>query len=125
MGEKPKMLFMDDRTKRIESATKRYGMQYEMTIVTNVLECLRYLSSNDYELLSLDCDLGGRDFIDISSMESGMSVVNYIRMNGWPKDKPKPRIIIHSSNIFGASAMLEVLLSIGFNAKIERYKYES
>lgn len=111
-----KMLFLDDRTKRIEYALSHFTKDYEVTIVTNPLECLRYLSREDFDIVSLDHDLDGCDFQDPDSVNSGMQVVRYLEKTGWPPNKPKPIFHIHSSNLFAAYAMSTRMLAIGLSA---------
>ena len=60
----PSMLFLDDSTKRIESARRQYAGKYILTVVTTAKECLRYLCRQQWDILSLDHDLGGIDFQD-------------------------------------------------------------
>jgi hypothetical protein len=105
----PKMLFLDDRTKRIESARRQYEGKYDLTIVTNAKECLRYLCKQQWNILSLDHDLGGDDFQDPDDVTSGMEVVRYIVKTGWPRRYTIPEIWIHSSNLFAANLMINLL----------------
>jgi len=121
-----RILFLDDRTKRIHVAIERF-QDHDLTIVTNVKECLRHLSNNDYDLVSLDHDLNGIDFEDPDSSNVGMEVVRYLEKTGWPEaegfDKKRPRFIVHSSNIFAAHLMVIRLKKIGFNAYWKRFEY--
>ena len=118
------MLFLDDRTKRIEAAREQYRDQYDLTIVTNVPECLRYLSREDWELVSLDFDLGGCDFVDPNSPTCGMEVIRYLEKTRWPDRKIPPRFIIHSSNVFAAGLMKDHLRKMGFVADDNLFEYE-
>lgn len=108
---KLKMLFLDDRTKRIHAALRQYSEVYEVTICTNVLECLRLLAREDYDWISLDHDLGGEDFVDPDSKTCGMEIVRYLEKTDWPMNKKKPMVILHSSNVFAAE-MMRVRLSM-------------
>ncbi len=123
-AEKPKMLFMDDRTKRIHSALRQYGEKWDLAIVTNVKECLRYLSDNDYAEVHLDFDLGGEDFQDPWGVGTGMDVVRYIEKFGWPTGKPKPIFRVHSSNVFAAFLMVKRLQDMDLIAVWERFVYD-
>lgn len=117
-----KVLFLDDRTKRIHAAIERYAAD-DLTIVTNVKECLRYMSRNDYHVISLDHDLNGVDFEDPNSSNVGMEVVRYLEKTGWPDIKPRPNFVVHSSNIFAAHLMVIRLKYIGFNVVWKRFEY--
>jgi len=107
-----RVLFFDDNYERIEDAAEKYS-EDELTIVTNVPDCLRALSFHDWELVSLDHDLAGRDFIDPDDKNTGMEVVRYIEKTGWAEKRKKPDIIIHSSNFFAADSMCKRLIAIG------------
>lgn len=118
----PKLLFLDDRTKRIEGAKTKYA-DFDVTIVCNVKECLRYMSSRDYDVISLDHDLNGCDFEDPDGSNVGMEVVRYLEKTGWPTGKKKPRFYIHSSNIFAAHLMVTRLNAMGLTAEWHRFEY--
>lgn len=122
MTVKLKMLFLDDRSKRIHDALKEYT-KFDVTVVPNVLECLRAMAKEDYHIISLDIDLGGMDFVDPESPFSGMAVVHYLEKTGWPPEKVKPRIIIHSSNIFAATDMERRFKKLGFRVKRTPFYY--
>lgn len=119
---KVKILFLDDRSKRIHSALDKFKV-YDLTIVTNVTECLRFLSNEEWDIVYLDHDLGGHEFMDTNSHECGMEILRYIDRTGWPVDKKKPRFVIHSSNSFAAMAMEEYLKEMDFSVGRERWEY--
>jgi len=121
-NDRPKMLFLDDRTKRIEAAP-RVHIGFRVTIVTNVKECLRYMSRADWDVISLDHDLHGCDFEDPDSPNVGMEVVRYLEKTGWPPDKHMPTFHVHSSNIFAAHLMVTRLHALGFFAEWHRFEY--
>ena len=121
---KPKMLFLDDRTKRIMSALAQYKDKYDVTIVTNAKECLRYLCKQEWDILSLDHDLNGDDFQDPDESTSGMEVVRYISMTQWLKQYKTPEIWIHSSNLFAANMMIEELAGSGIKAFYRKFEYD-
>lgn len=117
-----KILFVDDRTKRIHWALKEYK-DHDLTIATNVLEALRQLSANDFDVVSLDHDLTGCDFEDPDTKTCGMEVVRYIEKCGWPNERNKPEFIIHSSNLFAAHLMIVRLRGMAFKAYGSRIVY--
>jgi hypothetical protein len=120
----PKMLFLDDRTKRIESARRQYEGKYDLTIVTNAKECLRYLCKQQWDILSLDHDLGGDDFQDPDDVTAGMEVVRYIVKTGWPRQYTIPEIWIHSSNLFAANLMINLLQGRDIKAWDRPFEYD-
>lgn len=120
-----KMLFLDDCTKRIDSARRQYAGVYDLTVVTNAKECLRYLCRQEWDILSLDHDLGGYDFQDPDDKTSGMEVVRYICKTGWPMLMKVPEEIwIHSSNLFAASLMIDILSEAGIKSYYHRFEYK-
>jgi hypothetical protein len=121
---KLRMLFLDDRTKRIMSAIEQYKDKYDVTIVTNAKECLRYLCKQEWDILSLDHDLNGDDFQDPDDKNSGMEVARYIMKTGWPERFHKPQVWVHSSNLFAAELMLSVFQSMNFSAYYRKFEYD-
>lgn len=117
-----KLLFLDDRTKRTQAAANVHA-SFDVTIVSNVKECLRYMSQKDWDVISLDHDLNGCDFEDPDSSNAGMEVVRYIEKTGWPEGKKKPLFIVHSSNIFAAHLMVTRLREINLMAEWHRFEY--
>lgn len=122
---KQRLLFLDDRTKRIHAALNQYGEKYDVTICANVLECLRLLSSQDWDIVSLDFDLGGVDFVDPESANSGNAILRYISTTGWPVGKPKPVFWVHSKNVFAGQAMTNSLNVLNLKATYRPFVYET
>lgn len=128
---KQKMLFVDDRTKRIHYALNEYSKDYDVTIATCVPEALRQLSGNQWDVVSLDHDLNGHDFQDPDTPTCGMEIVRYIAKTGWPKWIRQPVFWVHSSNLFAAHLMTVELQKLGFvvlyrpvRYKVENMKYD-
>jgi hypothetical protein len=120
--DKPKILFLDDRSKRIHSAMHKFK-NCNFTIVTTVVECLRFLSEEEWDVVFLDHDLGGHEFIDPDWDECGMEVVRYLEGTAWPPEKKRPDFVVHSSNVFGATAMEIRLKKMGFSVLRKRWEY--
>lgn len=122
LATKPKMLFLDDRSKRIHAALKKYSDQYDVTIVATVVECLRFLSAEEWDVVSLDHDLGGEEFCYPESKTCGMEIVRYLEKTIWPWVR-KPGFIVHSSNAFAATSICIRLKSLGFIVQLTRFEY--
>ena len=122
----PRMLFLDDRTKRIEAARKKYAQLYDVTYVHNAKECLRYLCRQEYDIVSLDHDLNGDDFQNPDDVTSGMEVVRYIvKCGGFPPTQLiVPEVWIHSSNLLAANLMISELFKVGIPAYFRRFEYD-
>jgi len=114
LNNKPHMLFLDDRTKRIEVVRDVYKT-FNVTIVVNVKECFRHLQRRNWDVVSLDHDLNGCDFEDPDNSNTGMEVVRYIEKTGWPPQLTKPSFWVHSSNLFAAHLMVVTLSEMGFD----------
>lgn len=120
-----KMLFVDDRSKRIHWALDNYGFEYDITIACNVPEALRHLSSQDWDVVDLDHDLNGRDFEDPESTGCGMEIVRYIQKTGWPHEfRKEPQFWVHSSNLFATHLLMIELTKLGFHAWYKPIYYE-
>lgn len=135
------MLFVDDRTKRIHYALEHYGKEFNVTIATCVPEALRLLSSNVWDVVSLDHDLNGHDFQDPETPTCGMEIIRYIRKcGGWPEmrphpnviagvggmlSNPKPEIWIHTSNLFAGHLMIQAVHEIGLRGYWKPIRYQT
>lgn len=110
---KQKLLFVDGSSKRIHSALLKYS-DFDCRIAPNVLEALRLICHEDWDVVSLDHDLNGRGFQDPDDQTSGMEIVRYLEQYGWPHEK-KPKIVIHTSNAFMGRVMAAELEEWGFD----------
>jgi len=119
-----KMLFVDDRTKRIHYALENFP-EFEVTIATCVPEALRQMSSQDWDVVSLDHDLNGHDFQDPDTPTCGMEIMRYIGKTGWPIQRRIPEFWIHSSNLFAAHLMITTLSKIGLHAWYKPIYYKT
>lgn len=129
MTPKPKMLFLDDRTKRIHSAIRQYGEKYDLTIVTNVREFLRYIDREKYDIVSMDHDLCGLDYMSVDDPQSGMEAIKYMIetysspfLGGYVKRDCL--FIIHSSNNMASNVMEAALKSMGFTVHRKVFEYD-
>lgn len=113
--ERKKMLFVDDRWKRIEHALNNF-LEFDVVITPCVPEALRYLWREDWDVVSLDHDLNGHDFQDPDEKTCGMEFVRYILKTGWPQQRGKPQFWIHSSNLGAANLMITELTKAGYEA---------
>lgn len=97
-----KILFLDDQERRVEMFRSKYP---DAAYCKTSVSCIKYLSSSDYDLVSLDHDLGNGD--------SGMNVAVWIRENHpslWC-------IVIHSTNMIESLRMLEIVREAGYFAE--------
>lgn len=127
---KAKMLFVDDRRKRIMYALNNFP-EYQVEIAPNVPEALRAMSSEDWDVVSLDHDLNGFDFQDPDSTGCGMEIARYLEKTGWPTQRKVPQFWVHSSNLFAAHLLTVSLTQLGFEVwykpiiyKVENMTYD-
>ena len=122
---KPTMLFVDDRTKRLEYALSVLSEEYAVRIAVCVPEALRSLSSEDFDFVSLDHDLNGYDFQDPDTPTCGMEIVRYIEKTGWPQQRRHPVFYCHSSNLFASHLIETRLQAMGFRAYHQVIDYKT
>ena len=122
---KPKLLFVDDKPDRCADAVKRYGDEYEVILAHTVTDALRQMSGNDLSVVSLDHDLNGQDYQDPDEPTSGMAIIRYLQKTAWPYDQRRmPRFWIHSTNLFAATAMAEILRQGPADVSIRPYAWK-
>lgn len=121
MGAK-RVLFLDDRSNRIESARRRFPPpKFDLTCVFTAKECLDKLSRYEFDQVYLDYDLEYSHY-DLNK-SSGMEVVEYLCAHTWPIGINKPEFMIHSINKFGAETMGQKLVRHNFKYSICPWQY--
>lgn len=131
-----KVLFLDDRQKRIDVAVERYKDD-DLTVVRTAEEAIGVLSSTlngstlrdpdtwqGWDLVCLDHDLGGESFVDSNRKDCGMEVVRWMTAFRGPLNQIAKKVIIHSSNLGGAMTMYCALDARGYYTFYERFSYE-
>lgn len=110
------ILFLDDNFDRIEKFIEAYPFGIVARTAQEAIEALRYYA--EFEIVSLDHDLGGESFVDSSRSDSGMEVVRWIE-----KHKPNvKKFVVHSVNPIAADEMTRRLMAAGY--EVERKPYE-
>jgi hypothetical protein len=108
-SQNQKMLFLDDDESRISLF---FGLVPTVTIVRTAEEAIAALN-NSWDVVSLDHDLGGEQYVSSERDDTGMGVVRWIA-----KNKPAVgRFIVHSHNHIGAENMESLLRTTGYNVK--------
>ena len=124
--KKQRVLFLDDRGKRIMSAVDKWYKYCDLFIVTTAKEAIKQISLKEWDYISLDYDLNFDEFTPPYLPGNGMEVVRYICEHAefFKTERLLPRIIIHSANPATASLMVERLREAGFEAIYERWQYD-
>ncbi len=123
---KKRILFLDDRSKRIMSAIDRWHKDHDLTIVCTAKEAIKMLSLQDWDIISLDYDLNFQEFTPAYLPGNGMEVVQYICSHSdyFHSERRLPLIVIHSGNPAEAHNMVTRLKESGFTADYRRWEYE-
>jgi len=119
-----KVLFLDDRQKRVEVAKERYKDD-ELTIVQTVEDAISALSSESWwDFVCLDHDLNYEEGVDSNRPDCGMEVVRWMVAYLGPLNKIAKNVIVHSSNLYAALEMYSALRTRGYYVLYERFRYE-
>lgn len=98
-----RVLFLDDdkhRTMAFRDLMRLYDIVPDC--VETAAECIERLKAVEYDLISLDHDLGGETFVDSAREDCGMEVVRWLRKH----QKPQGFILVHSFNMLASKRMV-------------------
>lgn len=119
-----KVLFLDDRQKRIAVAEERHKDD-DLTVVRTAEETISELSKEQrWDLVCLDHDLNGESFVNSKRSDCGMEVVRWMTKYDGPLNRIAKKVIIHSSNLGAAMTMYSALNARGYYTFYERFSYE-
>ena len=105
-----KILILDDMQERHEAFSKKYkSPAYKLTHVISAKKCIEALEDEEFDMVCLDHDLGGKTFVT-SGENTGYEVCEWIT-NNVDKVKDTP-IVIHSYNPVGAKNMAKKLAEV-------------
>lgn len=123
--KKKRILFLDDRSKRLHSALKKFGDQ--VTLVCTVKETRNKLVREFWDVVSLDHDLNFEEFVDSDRKDCGMEIVRFLVENKAFLDHLRTQstqFVIHSSNRIGAMKMAGKLMEAGYNSFWSPWEYD-
>lgn len=95
-----KILILDDREIRHEYFRNKWG-KFELTHVYTAKECIEKLENNNYDLITLDHDLGDEEMVE-SGPNTGYEVAKWLAQH--PEKQPG-WIYLHSLNSVGRKNM--------------------
>jgi len=101
-----KIFVLEDDTIRIEKFELLFKNQ-QLRIVQNVEDAITSCLSDEFQIMWLDHDLGGRIWTDSNEENTGYQFVKWLIENQKQKNA---LIYIHSMNPIGANKMLNLLL---------------
>ena len=106
-----RILVLEDSLERQEKFKQLFKNQ-ELSMFDNVLDAYHSYLFNDFSVMFLDHDLGGRIWTDSSEENTGYQFTKLIVENQKQKNA---LIYIHSMNPIGANKMLNLLLDNGYD----------
>ena len=105
-ANKTKVFVLEDNGERIKFFNKMF-QNYDYVLCETAKEAKKVLYDNEFNVIFLDHDLGGRIFVDSNEEETGMTVVKYIIEK---ELQTNALFFIHSQNPVGAANMLHRLM---------------
>ena len=106
-----KILILEDNLERIEKFKELFKNQ-ELVICIHALAAYNACLNDEFSVMFLDHDLGGRIWTDSSEENTGYQFVKLMIENQKQKNA---LIYIHSMNPIGANRMLNLLLDNGYD----------
>jgi hypothetical protein len=106
-----KIFILEDNLERQEKFKQLFKNQ-ELYISDNVKDTTNICLVQDFSVMFLDHDLGGRIWTDSSEENTGYQFVKWMAENQKQKNA---LIYIHSMNPIGANRMLNLLLDNGYD----------
>lgn len=107
-----KILVLEDDPIRIRTFRFKMDPGYDVMYVTTAQGAIDLLTENQFDVIFLDHDLDGEEFVDMKNINTGSEVVRWLRAHGTTND---PYIVVHSLNSPAAENMAEGLKTAGFN----------
>jgi len=102
------ILFLDDS----EDRCKRFRSWCPSSIIVNTADdCIWQLKHNEYDIVFLDHDLGGKIYVNSRDKDCGMEVVRWLAKRNINLNT----IIVHSLNSSAATLMTEKLRKANYN----------
>jgi CheY-like chemotaxis protein len=113
--QQQKVFILEDDNKRIEIFLQEFGEFAEFIIAKDYYEAIKLFDVNeDYALIMLDHDLGGKIYVEISEENTGSGFCRWLKKN---RNKISP-VILHSHNPVGVEIMQELLIDSGFDPTV-------
>jgi len=116
-----KILFLDDNSTRISAfklAVSSTTTNCKLDVATTAEEAVTFLRTTIYDLVFLDHDLGGEEFVDSSVLNTGYTVARFISQYSIPI---KLGIILHSCNPVGAQNQMNILCAATCDVLIDPF----
>lgn len=106
-----KIFILEDDLTRIARFIEEWGAKASLTIAKSYDEAVKKYKPG-YDLLCLDHDLGGRQYVDSKDANTGYAFVQWLVKGQYGKHVPA--VIIHSYNPDGATKMGGALMNAGW-----------
>lgn len=102
--DKIRILVVEDDPTRLEWFQKEFNGQ-DLTLATTAAAGVKYVNDEEFDVIFLDHDLGGRVFVDSEDDNTGCAVAKHIKAS----INAKTPVLIHSWNPAGARNIQTVL----------------
>lgn len=103
-----KILVLEDDQERIRQFKERFSERNcEAVFVETADDCIEQLSTVEYDIVFLDHDLGGEQWVDIAHTNTGSEVARF-----WHQKENMNKeaiVVIHSYNNYGAEYMQKTI----------------
>lgn len=110
------IFILEDDQARIDEFVRQWGTRAKLTIAKSYDEAVKKYKG-DYDLICLDHDLGGRQYVDHTDPNTGYHFVTWLTKKHpfmGVDGRYVPSVIIHSYNPDGATKMGQALMGAGW-----------
>jgi CheY-like chemotaxis protein len=107
-----RIFILEDDTERRTPVFRANLIGHELVFAETAAQAIKILGMREFDLIFLDHDLGGQQWVDPNDKNTGSEVTRWM-----VEEMSKcPTVIIHSLNSPAAQAMKHRLLNNGFDA---------
>ena len=115
-----RIFILEDDLNRIKWFKKTLNSRINLDITDDVDIGMNNLMENQYDIIFLDHDLGGRQMVSSAERDTGYTVAKMIHTT---KNKGLT-VVVHSWNPEGAKNMIRVMEENGVNCIYSRFGYK-
>lgn len=108
-----RIFILEDDPVRIKHLFRENLIGHALTIVETVDAAIEQLAQHEFDLIFLDHDLGGKQYVDPKDEPTGQDVADWLSQRD-----DRTTVIIHSCNTVGAERMEKTLKRNRFVVKI-------
>lgn len=103
-----RVLLLEDNMTRVRAFINRFlDNGWTWTHCTTATDCIKQLANHFWNLVFLDHDLGGQEFVSGEHENTGSYVARWWNHNQYGYTNPNTRVVVHSFNPVGAQYMVD------------------